>query len=140
VACSLAGKPVPEPTGPDTFSYGRWEFRQSALAAADASILKDIEACLFVFVDEIGPLELDHGIGMVRTLARLDADEDMDNCIILVCIRQDLAQMLTERWPGSRLVELTGEGQLSIGNAEQAVLETISPLPSILSAPGDTQS
>ena len=74
-----AGKPVPQPTGPDTFSYGRWEFRRSALAAADGAILKDMEGSLFVFVDEIGPLELDHGLGMSGTLARLDADTDNGN-------------------------------------------------------------
>ncbi len=120
--CSLAGKPVPKQSGPGTFRYGRWEFRQSALAAADASIVKDIEASLFVFVDEIGPLELDHGIGMSRTLARLDAHKDSSNCTIVVCIRQDLIQTLTQRWPGSILVELTGKGQAALGKAEEAVL------------------
>ncbi|OHD78684.1 MAG: hypothetical protein A3J97_17090 [Spirochaetes bacterium RIFOXYC1_FULL_54_7] len=137
---SLAGKPVPEPTGPDTFSYGRWEFRQSALAAADTAILKDIEASLFVFVDEIGPLELDHGIGMSRTLARLDADKDINTCTIVVCIRQDLSQALTERWPGSPVVELNGHGQAAISRAEEAILTVVGgKLTSTHSAPGNAQ-
>ncbi|MFH2113385.1 MAG: nucleoside-triphosphatase [Spirochaetota bacterium] len=122
---SSVGKPAPETTGPDTFSYGRWEFRRSALAAADASILKDIGTSPFVFVDEIGPLELDHGIGMSQTLARLDADKDINNCAILVCARQDLVQALTARWPGSSLVELTGEGPAAILRAEETILTAV---------------
>jgi nucleoside-triphosphatase THEP1 len=137
---SLVGKPVPQPTGPDSFSYGRWEFRISALAAADATIVKDIDTSLFVFVDEIGPLELEHGIGMIRTLDRLDADKDMDNGIIVVCIRQDLAQTLTKRWPGSQLVELSGEGQAATNRAEEAILKVVRTKNSTLSASGDAQA
>lgn len=116
------GKPVPEPTGMDAFSYGRWEFRQSALAKADASIIRDMEAALFVFVDEIGPLELDHGIGLCRTLTRLDADKNIDNCVFLVCTRQDLALPLKQRWPDSCLVELTGGSPESSELAEESIL------------------
>ncbi|MDX9958967.1 MAG: nucleoside-triphosphatase [Clostridia bacterium] len=137
---SLSGEPIPQPTGPDSFSYGRWEFRRSALAAADAAIVKDIDASLFVFVDEIGPLELEHGIGMNRTLARLDADKDINNCTIVVCIRLDLAQVLAKRWPGSILVELSGEGQTAISRAEEAILKVVRTANSTLSASGDAQA
>ena len=121
---SLTGQPVPMITGPDTFSYGRWEFRLSILTAADAVIIRDTEAARFVFVDEIGPLELDHGMGMAKTLARLDADKKINNCSILVCARQDLAQTLVERWPESRLVKLAEEGQKDNTSALEYILET----------------
>jgi nucleoside-triphosphatase THEP1 len=139
---SLAIQPVPLPTGPDSFSFGRWEFNRPALAAADATIIKDIEASQLVFVDEIGPLELEHGIGLNRTLARLDADKDgdRDNCTIVVCIRQDLTQILTRRWPGSILVELTGDSPAAIGRAEEAILQSVRQAESTLSAPGDAQA
>ena len=134
----LAGIPVPKPSGPDTFSYGRWEFRLSALAEADTMIVHDTEIAQFVFVDEIGPLELDHGLGMSRTLARLDADKTGNNCILLVCVRQDLASTLAERWPKSILVELAQDKLSSIAKAEQVILDTVEHMASMISATGNT--
>jgi nucleoside-triphosphatase THEP1 len=136
----LEGKRLPESTGPDTFSYGRWEFRRSALASADAAIIQDTEGSWFVFVDEIGPLELDHGLGMCRTLARLDADKDKNEGIMMVCARQDLVKVLTERWPGSLVVELTGADPAALRKAEKAILEKVRALTSLSSTSGYAQA
>jgi nucleoside-triphosphatase THEP1 len=138
--CQLAGKPLPESTGPDTFSFGRWEFRRSALTSADAAIIQDIEAARFVFVDEIGPLELDHGLGMCRTLARLDTDKANNKSIMMVCARQDLEKVLTERWPESLVVELTGADPISLRKAEEAILEIVRALTSSPSTSGYAQA
>lgn len=138
--CLTAGKPIPEYTGQDTFSYGRWEFRQSALSSADAAIIRDTETAQLVFVDEIGPLELDYGMGMCGTLARLDADTNKNNCIIVVCVRADLAHVLSERWPTSLLVELSGPHPDAIARAEKTLLETVRRLACLPSAPGYAQA
>ena len=136
----LAGIPVPKSSGPDTFSYGRWEFRLSALAEADTKIVRDIDTAQFVFVDEIGPLELDHGLGMSRTLARLDTDKTGNSCILLVCVRQDLAPTLAKRWPKSKLVELVQDNPTSIAQAEQVILDTVECMVSMVSATGNAQT
>jgi nucleoside-triphosphatase THEP1 len=122
---TMTGSPVPVSTGPDTFSYGRWEFRRSVMAGADAAVLQDMDDSRFVIVDEIGPLELDHGMGMSRTLARLDAGSFAGSCRIVVCARQDLAGQLTERWPGCALVELDGRDPDRSDRTIQKLLELL---------------
>jgi nucleoside-triphosphatase THEP1 len=136
---SITCKPVPEPTGLDSFSYGRWEFQKPALISADATVIRDLEAAQCIFVDEIGPLELSYGIGMTRTLAGIDAHRNNHNNIIVVCVRRDLAQTLTERWPESSLVDLAGDGPDALGKAEEAILATFNLLSVQLSSPGNAQ-
>ena len=120
-----SGKPVVESTGPDSFSFGRWEFSSSALATADEAIITDLKISPFVVVDEIGPLELDFSLGMSKSLARLDIDREINNCTILVCARSDLKQHLLTRWPGAIPAELAGETSPASNRAENILLKLI---------------
>ncbi len=103
--------------------YGMWEFSKQALEAADQTILEYVtgfdnaiqdstmdRAPALVFVDEIGPLELDRGTGLVKTLAMLDdiARRHENGLNFLVVARPDIAARLMNRWPDSILVEMNG--------------------------------
>jgi len=106
--------------------YGMWEFSKQALATADQAIIDYVDRFSesknddtrpgsnadlqrpVIFVDEIGPLELDRGKGLVRALETLDRvvrqrEADMR---FLVVARPDIAARLMERWPDSILVEI----------------------------------
>lgn len=74
-------------------------------------------------MDEIGPLELKHGLGLIRTLARLDGQSEGPDCAMVVCVRQDLVQSLTERWPGCSVVGCTGTDEQPILNSGATILQ-----------------
>ncbi|MBN2875513.1 MAG: hypothetical protein JXM71_10505 [Spirochaetales bacterium] len=116
----LAGQRRPRPTVPDdepgTLRYGMWDFSIEALNLADDAGTAFLSAPYghtrsdesraseppLLIVDEIGPLELDYDMGMIRTLSELDrlatgAGEDEVDCI--VCARPDIAARLRTRWP-----------------------------------------
>jgi len=112
----------------DVLRYGMWEFSKQALVSADQAIIgyaskasetKNDETSPggnaelhppILFVDEIGPLELDRGTGLVKTLAMLDdiARQDETGLRFLVVARPDIAARLKERWPVSTMVEMDG--------------------------------
>ena len=99
--------------------YGMWEFRKPALAAADAAIAEYVaalgdaaagHALPMVFVDEVGPLELDHGTGLMETLAALDAAvlRGSPGALYLIVARPDIAARLAARWPAARTLSMEG--------------------------------
>lgn len=119
------GTPAFDDSDAEVLRYGMWEFSKAALAAADRSIIEYVAgsggdmidgiadpSSAVVFVDEIGPLELNRGTGLVKTLAMLDeaAMKRGPGLRFLVVARPDIATRLEERWPDSRLVEMTGSG------------------------------
>jgi len=135
-AAGTAGGPATpafDDSDPTVVRFGMWEFQKSGLAAADAAISGYVAtlgvATLgvtrpgyrmpLVFVDEIGPLELDRGTGMVKTLAALDeaAPLGAPGALFLVVARPDIAARLAERWPGSLLIEMNGTGPESAAEA-----------------------
>jgi len=107
--------------------YGMWEFSKAALAMADQTIIEYVAGFnsaipdgtagpvpALVFVDEIGPLELDRGTGLVKTLVMLDEGvrKRGPDLNFLVVARPDIAVRLKERWPDSTLLEMTGSSYL----------------------------
>lgn len=98
--------------------YGAWSFDAEALARADELCSQALARMaggesLAVFVDEIGKLELAHGLGFSRTLAALDAlagqVADSPRSALVLC-RDDLADDLKRRWPGATAVDARGDG------------------------------
>ncbi len=102
--------------GPDAFSYGKWIFDRIKLGEFDAYASDFIHAYglavpsriisnnAVVIIDEIGPLELDHHCGFIRTLDALDEHARLGQDTSLECIvtaRPDIARRLAMRWPGS---------------------------------------
>jgi len=142
-AASAAGtpkNPAFDDSDAEILRYGMWEFSKQALATADQAILdcvarfreaksddtrpggKAVLRPTLIFVDEIGPLELDRGTGLIKTLAMLDesAGQREADLKFLVVARPDIADRLKERWPDSILVEMTGA---SYENTAEAILE-----------------
>jgi hypothetical protein len=82
------------------------------------------------FVDELGPMELDHGLGMTRTLAALDAlstrmaavrmPDPRPDCIVVA--RPEIADRLAVRWPSSRRMDME---TLSVRAAADAILQAL---------------
>ncbi len=136
--------PLPDRGVPGTIRYGMWNFDEAALRAADEAISLFISASGFAarrsiaFVDEIGPMELDHDIGMILTLAGLDAvagramaaqaPDQSPLCIVVA--RPDIAGRLAIRWPRSLRIDME---TLSVREAADAMLQALgsgSALPS----------
>jgi len=123
---SVRGQPAFDDSDSSVLRYGMWEFNRAALAAADEAVCRGIAAALgpsgdrIVFVDEIGPLELDRGVGLTGALAALDwiaADRARPGPsargrprrdTFVVVARPDIAGRLAARWPGAIAVGMEG--------------------------------
>lgn len=117
-APSQGRSPAFDDSNPHTVRFGSWEFDRKALAEADAATAAAVSggsgpigaAPSLVIVDEIGPLELERGSGMVKTLVALDeaASPEWERAgdaerlgLTVVVARPDIADKLAARWPGS---------------------------------------
>lgn len=116
-----AGKPRFDDSRQGFIRYGRWEFIATGLARADAAASRPATGRReLVIVDEIGPLELNHGRGLMKTLAAMDEAEAGRGADYLVVARPDIAEVLATRWPSASRVVLTG---MAGTGAEQAAAE-----------------
>lgn len=117
------GSPRLDMGDPENPRYGMWRFHgavlremdriaRDAVAEMDAGGGQGAPAC--AFVDEIGPLEMAWGIGLVRTLARIDAafsaPAEATRGMVIVTCRSALADTLAGRWPAAKRVDLDGLG------------------------------
>ncbi len=115
-------------TDPHVLRYGMWAFDKAILARADELTAADLRAIdtgagspRLIFVDEIGPLELERSIGMIgslRVLDRLSAKRRYAGWQVVVA-RPDIAERLLARWPEAMVLELEP------GRADQAAREII---------------
>ena len=124
--------PLPDQGIPGMIRYGMWYFDEAALRAADEAASLFLAASgsaaprSVAFVDEIGPMELDHTIGMIRTLAGLDAAAgsamatQSPDCIVVA--RPDIAGRLAIRWPLSLCIDME---TLSVREAADAMLDAL---------------
>jgi nucleoside-triphosphatase THEP1 len=128
LAWEVPGQPEKKPlqVTPDRLRYGKWEFYTTGLQEADRAVQTGLAAGGTVFVDEIGPLELEHGQGMHGALAALDSTHAMitglstavdwqgavlgsvpgTTQLAIVSCRDALADTLQVRWPGSRVYSI----------------------------------
>jgi hypothetical protein len=134
------GQPRVDLSGEGLLRYGKWEFSRAALAAADEACLRALDepAAALAIVDEIGPLELSHGLGYVKTLERLDGlfgagqaaalspghGGAPERKAVIVALRPDLAPQLAERWPGSVLFELSKENRATAAASLAALISS----------------
>ncbi len=114
----------------ESVRYGKWIFSKAALAAADKAGARALRgAGAVAFIDEIGPLELEHAAGFIGCLGELDrlfcrgvrpspsgARSAGESALpkgraVLVAVRDELAPGILERWPEGELVRLTESGR-----------------------------
>ena len=65
------------------------------------SILEHIETCDLFILDEVGPFEFEHGMGLVAGLDIVDTARDFP-CVVVV--RPSLIQMARDRWPWAEII------------------------------------
>jgi nucleoside-triphosphatase THEP1 len=134
------GRPRVDLSGEGLLRYGKWEFSRAALAAADEACLRALAepSAAPAIVDEIGPLELSHGLGYVKTLERLDElfgagpaaaqgpghGGPPGRKAVIVALRPELAPLLAERWPGSVLFELSMENRATAAASLAALISS----------------
>lgn len=98
--------------------FGKWQFIKAGLSRADEAVIRYLKRIALdgtdramVFVDEIGPLELEHNSGMRMTLSRLDAqarEEYRGHSDYIVVARPDIASRLASRWPNAMVLDMDG--------------------------------
>ncbi len=134
------GQPRLDLSGDGLLRYGKWEFSRSALAAADEACLRALmdPSLDLAIVDEIGPLELSHGLGYVKTLERLDElfgagpaaargsghSGATERKAVIVALRPDLEPILAQRWPGGALLELTKQNRATAAASLAALISS----------------
>ena len=128
--------PQPDRSVPGIIRYGMWDFDEATLHAADKATSLFIAASCSAtrrsaaFVDELGPMELDHGLGMTLTLAALDEVAGRGlaartigpphDCIVVA--RPGIADRLAIRWPLSLRIDME---TLSVREAADAMLRVL---------------
>jgi nucleoside-triphosphatase THEP1 len=70
------------------------------------SVLEQIESCDLFVLDEIGPFELDHGIGLVAGLEIIDKAKDFP-CVVV--IRPSLIKKALARWHWAEVLDVSTE-------------------------------
>jgi iron complex transport system ATP-binding protein len=78
----------------------RWRFIPGSMTWANV-ILKEAESCDLLIIDEIGPLELLQGKGLISGIERLDKMQYRAACVV---IRPSLIPTALHRWPHAKVV------------------------------------
>lgn len=84
-------------------TVGHWDMDQQALQWADQNT-QDLSNVDLMIIDEIGPLELEHGAGFQKTLRRLDA---ANYKTALVVVRPSLIPIAIQRWPNASVINIS---------------------------------
>jgi len=98
----------------------RWNFIKDATEWGNA-ILSASVPCDLLIVDELGPLELVRGEGLLSGLTAIDGDNYR---LAVVVIRPALLKIALERWPATEVVEISAPEQ-----ADQLAVRILDKLP-----------
>ncbi len=90
--------PAPDPTSPTP----RWKFHPETLAWGD-DILKAIDVCDLLVIDELGPLELRHHRGWQSALPLLRQRHYRAACVV---IRRSLLEVFLAIFPDAGVIEI----------------------------------
>ncbi|HOA24914.1 MAG TPA: nucleoside-triphosphatase [Aggregatilineales bacterium] len=94
-----ARRPVPDPDA----AVRKWLFDDAVVDWANA-VLRRVEACDVLLLDELGPLELLHNTGFVAALDLLESDRYRAGVVV---VRPTLLAEAARRWPVAATVEIT---------------------------------
>ncbi|MBN1519139.1 MAG: hypothetical protein JW923_03525 [Spirochaetales bacterium] len=128
------GRPSLDPEHPLGLRLGRWLFDRAELENADrvleAAILSLGSRDAFAraaLVDELGPLELDHGLGFTLALKALDtwhAAAAPGYRAAVVMARPEIRDRLMARWSGSETLDV---GTLGAEQCALALASMVTP-------------
>jgi len=82
-----------------------WQIVADTLNWGNA-ILERIQSCDLFILDEAGPLEFEHGVGLVAGLGIVDAHKDFP-CFVV--IRPSLLSVAQQRWPWADVLDVNAE-------------------------------
>jgi nucleoside-triphosphatase len=91
------------PEEPCEITVGGWCFDATTLAWCN-QILRSVDEHNPIFLDEIGPLEFERGVGFIEGLKLLD---DNRYQLAFVVIRPGLIDLACRRWPVSDVIDVT---------------------------------
>ncbi|MFW5771887.1 MAG: nucleoside-triphosphatase [Phototrophicaceae bacterium] len=95
----LAQRRTPQSTGVMTI---HWHFDESVLDWGNA-VLRELPPVDTLIIDELGPLELIRGEGLLEALTVLDRGAFQVACVI---VRLGLVEAARQRWPGALVVDV----------------------------------
>ena len=70
------------------------------------SVLERIDTCDLFILDEVGPFELEHGIGLVAGLNIINTAKDFPCAVV---IRPSLIEKALARWTWAEVIDLASE-------------------------------
>ena len=88
--------------GSDDTDVGRWKLEDGALEWANG-VLRRAAGSEILLVDELGPMELLRGEGLVDGVRALD---NGGYALALAVVRPELIPLVLERWPQGRVVDV----------------------------------
>jgi nucleoside-triphosphatase len=80
-----------------------WELVAETLEWGN-SVLEQVNSCDLLIIDEIGPFELEHGVGFVEGLRIIDKINDFP-CVVV--IRPSLIKEALERWNWANVIDVS---------------------------------
>ena len=86
----------------------RWGFREDVITWGN-EILAASTACDLFFVDELGPLELVRGEGLLKGLTAIDSG---NYHAAIIVIRSSLLPLALKRWPNAEVIEVLTPNQV----------------------------
>lgn len=70
------------------------------------SVLEQVNTCDLFILDEVGPFELEHGIGLMAGLDIIDTAKDFPCAVV---IRPSLIEKALARWHWAEVIDLASE-------------------------------
>jgi nucleoside-triphosphatase THEP1 len=80
-----------------------WQMVVETLEWGNA-ILENINSCDLFILDELGPLEFEHGIGLIAGLDIIDAHKKFPSVVV---VRPSLLQVSSNRWPWAHVINVS---------------------------------
>lgn len=70
------------------------------------SVLERIDTCDLFILDELGPFEFEHGIGLIAGISMMDVLKEFP-CVVVV--RPSLLSLTRKRWPWAHVMDISAE-------------------------------
>ena len=70
------------------------------------TILESIKSCDLFILDEIGPLEFEHGIGLIAGLDIIDSHKKIPAVVV---VRPSLLALADKRWPWAQVLDVSAK-------------------------------